>query len=77
MSSIIYEQNFKLRLVGHSLGGAAAALLAIMLRKKSAEELGFDPEIVSAVGFGTPPCVSEDLAGSCSSYVSTVILQVL
>ncbi|KAH7691667.1 alpha/beta-Hydrolases protein [Dioscorea alata] len=69
------HKNFKLRLVGHSLGGAAAALLAIMLRKQSAEELGFDPEIVSAVGFGTPPCVSEDLAGSCSSYVSTVILQ--
>ncbi|KAJ0963601.1 hypothetical protein J5N97_028723 [Dioscorea zingiberensis] len=69
------HKNFKLRLVGHSLGGAAAALLAIMLRKKSAEELGFDPKIVSAVGFATPPCVSKDLAESCASYVSTVVLQ--
>lgn len=69
------HKDYRLRLVGHSLGGAAAALLAIMLRKKSAEELGFSPEIVSAVGFGTPPCVSKELAENCASYVSTVVLQ--
>lgn len=63
-------------MVGHSLGGAAAALLAIMLRNKSKEELGFSPEIVSAVGFGTPPCVSKEVAEKCSDYVSTVVLQV-
>lgn len=62
--------------MGHSLGGAAAALLAIMLRRKSKEELGFSPDIVSAVGFGTPPCVSRELAENCASYVSTVVLQV-
>ena len=65
-----------MRLVGHSLGGASAALLAIMLRKKSKEELGFSPDIVSAVGFGVPPCVSREIAESCASYVSTVVLQV-
>ncbi|KAJ4956110.1 hypothetical protein NE237_012893 [Protea cynaroides] len=69
------HEGFRLRLVGHSLGGAAAALLAIMLRKKSSEELGFSPDIVSAIGFATPPCVSKELAESCSSYVSTVVLQ--
>jgi pimeloyl-ACP methyl ester carboxylesterase len=63
-------------LVGHSLGGASAALLAIMLRKKSKEELGFSPDIISAVGFGTPPCISKEAAESCASYVSTVVLQV-
>lgn len=62
--------------MGHSLGGATAALLAIMLRKKSAKELGFNPEIVSAVGYATPPCVSKELAESCSSYVTTVVMQV-
>jgi hypothetical protein len=65
-----------LRLVGHSLGGASAALLAIMLRKKSKEELGFNPDIISAVGFGTPPCVSREVAESCARYVSTIVLQV-
>ncbi|CAA6655504.1 unnamed protein product [Spirodela intermedia] len=68
-------KGYKLRLVGHSLGGAAAALLAIILRKRSAEDLGFDPAVVSAVGFGTPPCVSKEFAENCSSYVSTVVLQ--
>lgn len=70
------KQDYKLRLVGHSLGGASAALLAIMLRKKSKEELGFSPDIVSAVGFGVPPCVSREIAESCAGYVSTVVLQV-
>ncbi|XP_009394752.2 uncharacterized protein LOC103980168 isoform X3 [Musa acuminata AAA Group] len=69
------HKDYKLRLVGHSLGGASAALLAIMLRKQSADKLGFDPDIVSAVGFGTPPCVSKELAESCASYVTTVVLQ--
>ncbi|KAF3320249.1 Sn1-specific diacylglycerol lipase beta [Carex littledalei] len=68
-------KGYRLRLVGHSLGGAAAALLAVMLRNKSEEELGFSPEIVSAVGFGTPPCVSKEVAENCADYVSTVVLQ--
>ncbi|XP_078427570.1 alpha/beta-Hydrolases superfamily protein [Wolffia australiana] len=69
------HKGYKLRVVGHSLGGAAAALLAINLRRISAEELGFDPNLISAVGFGTPPCVSKGLAESCSTFVSTVVLQ--
>ncbi|CAI9107670.1 OLC1v1007083C1 [Oldenlandia corymbosa var. corymbosa] len=69
------HQGFRLRIVGHSLGGAIASLLAIMLRKRSMKELGFDPQIVSAVGFASPPCVSRELAESCSDYVSTVVMQ--
>ncbi|KAK9282229.1 hypothetical protein L1049_005143 [Liquidambar formosana] len=69
------HKGYRLRLVGHSLGGATASLLAIMLRKMSPKELGFSPDIVSAVGYGTPPCVSRELAESCSDYVSTVVMQ--
>ncbi|KAK1426782.1 hypothetical protein QVD17_15462 [Tagetes erecta] len=69
------HEGFRLRLVGHSLGGAIASMLAIMLRKKTSEELGFSPEIVTAVGYGTPPCVSRELAESCSDYVTTVCMQ--
>ncbi|XP_031401001.1 uncharacterized protein LOC116210969 isoform X1 [Punica granatum] len=69
------HKDYKVRLVGHSLGGATAALLAIMVRKKSVKQLGFDPEIVSAVGYATPPCVSRELAESCSDYVTTVVMQ--
>lgn len=69
------HEGFGLRLVGHSLGGAAAALLAIMLRKRSEEELGFSPDIVSAVGIATPPCASRKLAEDCLDFVTTVVLQ--
>ncbi|KAI3425637.1 Lipase_3 domain-containing protein [Psidium guajava] len=69
------HEGFRLRLVGHSLGGAIASLLAIMLRKKSKKELGFSPELVSAVGYATPPCVSRELAESCSDFVANVVMQ--
>ncbi|KAK4573020.1 hypothetical protein RGQ29_031119 [Quercus rubra] len=68
-------EGYRLRLVGHSLGGATASLLAIMLRRKSYMELGFSPDIVSAVGFATPPCVSRELAENCSDFVTTVVMQ--
>ncbi|KAG6429113.1 hypothetical protein SASPL_107152 [Salvia splendens] len=69
------HKGFRLRLVGHSLGGATASLLAIMLRKKSFKELGFSPDIVTAVTYGTSPCVSKVLAESCADYVTTVVMQ--
>ncbi|KAL4596404.1 hypothetical protein ACB092_12G162200 [Castanea dentata] len=68
-------EGYRLRLVGHSLGGATASLLAIMLRRKSYMELGFSPDIVSAVGYATPPCVSRELAENCSDFVTTVVMQ--
>lgn len=73
---LIHLQGFRLRLVGHSLGGATASLLAIMLRQRSFQELGFSPDIVSAIGYGTPPCVSKELAENCSEYVTTAVMQV-
>ena len=73
---LINLQGFTLRLVGHSLGGATASLLAIMLRKKSSKELGFSPDTVTSVGYATPPCVSRELAECCSDYVTTVVMQV-
>lgn len=69
------HKGFRLRLVGHSLGAATASLLAIMLRKKSDGELGFDPNAVTAVGYATPPCVSKELAEGCIDYVATVMMQ--
>lgn len=52
-----FEVGFRLRLAGHSLGAAAASLLAIMLCKMSIKELGFVPDIVTAVGYATLPCL--------------------
>lgn len=47
-----------------------------MMRKKSHTELGFSPDIVTAVGYATPPCVSKEVAESCSDFVTTVLMQV-
>ncbi|CAM8962553.1 unnamed protein product [Rhodiola kirilowii] len=49
-------------------------LLAIMLRKKTRDDLGFSPDIVSAVSYATPPCLSRETADSCSDYVTTVVM---
>lgn len=62
--------------MGHSLGASVASLLAIMLRKNSIKELGFIPNIVTAVGYATLPCVSRELAESCSHFVTTIVMQV-
>lgn len=69
------HQGFRLRLVGHSLGGATASLLAIMMHQKSSKQLGFSPDSISAVGYGTPPCVSREIADGCSHYVRNVVMQ--
>ncbi|KAI5596992.1 hypothetical protein POPTR_002G041000v4 [Populus trichocarpa] len=46
-----------------------------MLRKKSIKELGFIPDIVTDVGYATLPCVSRELAESCSHFVTTIVMQ--
>ncbi|CAI9761399.1 unnamed protein product [Fraxinus pennsylvanica] len=69
------HEGFRLRLVGHSLGGSTASLLAMMLRKKSFNELGFSPDIIFAVGYANPPSVCKELAESCSDFVTIVVMQ--
>lgn len=69
------HEGYRLRLVGHSLGGAIASLLAIMLRRKTHKDLGFNPDIVSAVSYATPPCLSRETADNCSDYITTVVMQ--
>lgn len=47
-----------------------------MMRQKSSKQLGFSPDSISAVGYGTPPCVSRQIADGCSDYVRNVVMQV-
>ena len=70
-------QGYELRLVGHSLGGSTAALLALMLREgNGSRELGISPELIKAVIIASPPCVSRKLSRKCSHYITTLVLQV-
>ncbi|CAI9761398.1 unnamed protein product [Fraxinus pennsylvanica] len=45
-----------------------------MLRKKAFNELG-SPDIIFALGYANPPCVSKELAESRSDFVTTVVMQ--
>ncbi|BBN04068.1 sn1-specific diacylglycerol lipase [Marchantia polymorpha subsp. ruderalis] len=69
------NKGFELLLVGHSLGGATAALLGMLLRQDSEKVLGLYPEKIRVVGIGTPPCLSKVLAARCRDFTTTLVLQ--
>lgn len=69
------HKGYELRLVGHSLGGSTAALLALMLKRRGREELGISPSSIRAVTIASPPCVSKKLASECGDYITTLVLQ--
>ncbi|GFR47290.1 hypothetical protein Agub_g8977, partial [Astrephomene gubernaculifera] len=69
--------SFRLQLVGHSLGGAVAALAAVMLREglvEPARLAGIPPEAVSCIAFAPPAVMTPELAEACRPYVTSVVL---
>eukprot|EP00775_Hariotina_reticulata_P006650 gene6650-6875_t len=66
--------GYELLLVGHSLGAGTAAMLAHMLKNdaKAADIIG-DVRF-KAVGIATPAVLTEELAGSCREYITSVVL---
>ncbi|MEW5308838.1 MAG: hypothetical protein WDW38_000768 [Sanguina aurantia] len=60
--------GWKLRIVGHSMGGGTAALLTMMLRETV-------PELALArcYAIACPSCMTLELAQSCREYVTSVI----
>ncbi|CAI5959910.1 unnamed protein product [Closterium sp. NIES-64] len=72
---LAHHPGYDLRLIGHSLGAAVAALVTILLRPQAQGLLGITSERVRCVGFATPPCVSRHLALSCRPFITTVVLQ--
>ncbi|XP_040379409.1 uncharacterized protein LOC102717245 isoform X2 [Oryza brachyantha] len=57
--------GYKIRLVGHSLGGAVAAVLGMML-------FGRYPD-VHVYAYGPLPCVDFVIAEACSQFVTTIV----
>ncbi|KAA6418802.1 MAG: lipase class 3 family [Trebouxia sp. A1-2] len=59
--------GYKLKVIGHSLGGGTAAMLTMMMREW--------PEFadVTCLAIACPSCMTLDLARSCASYVTTII----
>ncbi|KAG2450531.1 hypothetical protein HYH02_005032 [Chlamydomonas schloesseri] len=68
---------YRLELVGHSLGGSVAALVAAMLREglvEVARSAGVPPHLVSCTAFAPPAVMSPCLAAACRPYVTSVVL---
>ncbi|TVU15468.1 hypothetical protein EJB05_38990, partial [Eragrostis curvula] len=57
--------GYKVRLVGHSLGGAIAAVLGMML-------FGKYPD-VHVYAYGPLPCVDFEIAEACSHFVTSIV----
>ena len=64
----LLDDGYQLTLTGHSLGGAIAALLGVLLREEGITEG------VRCVGFGTPSCVNARLAQACAGFGTVLIL---
>lgn len=75
------RNGYKIRIVGHSLGGGVAVLLGILMLKhidkqypeffKAAID---DEDFLRVYGYGTPSCVDASLADSSRTFVTNVVL---
>ena len=62
------KDDYKMTLIGHSLGAGAAALLAMMLQARGITN-------VHCYAFAPPMCCEPDLAAKCSNYVTSVVFR--
>jgi len=61
------EKGFKIRIAGHSLGAGVGAVLTGFLKKRHKDILFF--------GFGSPPCLTADLAACLEDVALNVVLR--
>lgn len=78
---LLAKEGFALRVVGHSMGGATAAVIAAELTNRfttmvESEQMSSLPSI-KAICYGTPPCVSAELSSALfdDELVVTVVNQ--
>ena len=83
-SILFFAQNgYRIRLVGHSLGGGVATLMGMLILKHLDRMPGLSQNIASTqeetaalkvYAYGTPSCLDATLAESVNSFVTTVVL---
>lgn len=81
MNCVHVQQGYMLALTGHSLGGAVAGLLAMIIHSSAwswffKTSLGILPSHITCWGFGCAPCVDRRLAQTTKYYIRNVVLQV-
>jgi Lipase (class 3)/FYVE zinc finger len=75
------KQGYRIRMTGHSLGGAVATLLGAMVYKDLSEHLpsmqgktGEADSPLHVYAYGTPSCVDLPLAEAMDSFVTSAVL---
>ena len=79
---VLATKGYRIRIVGHSLGGGVSALLGALVRRHLKTVFNADVEngsmILDAVlrvyGYGTPACADAALADDAASYVTSCVL---
>jgi Lipase (class 3)/FYVE zinc finger len=86
IDSLVYfaKRGYRIRMTGHSLGGAVATLLGVLVRRDLMRECAelFGEKLdetseqapIRVYAFGTPSCVDEHLAEDVDAFVTTVVL---
>jgi hypothetical protein len=67
MDCVRRHPRYRVRVIGHSLGGATAALATMLLRSAGSELRDLE-----CVCFATPPCMTQHLASACDPFVLNV-----
>ena len=79
IENLLLPQGYRITIVGHSLGAAGAALLAVLLRsripKLQQEQQQQQQQLYSlnVLAFGSPPVLDYTSAVACESFVTTII----
>ena len=74
IENLLLPQGYRITLVGHSLGAAGSALVAVLLRSRlpmlQSEE---QKETLKVFAFASPPVLDLESALACKPFVTTVI----
>jgi pimeloyl-ACP methyl ester carboxylesterase len=68
---ILLNGAYKIVIAGHSLGAAAASLLAIILRSRMPSLVLHDN--LQVYSFASPPVLDHDAALACTSFTTTIV----
>lgn len=78
---LLARNGYKIRIVGHSLGGGVAALLGVLMLKHINKNypdffksVAHKEDFLRVYGYGTPSCVDASLADSMRQFVTNVVL---
>ena len=79
------QQGYRIRVVGHSLGGGVAAMIGVLTMRElerhedlaklaSLKETEEEASLLHVYAYGTPSCLDAKLAESVDPFVTTVVL---